>query len=488
VLFMKNKIYTACLSMLMVTKCLAFEINNYQNAWNKLIKNPQNLKKFVTNMPLGADLHCHVSGAVATEQLVKLAQEQQYCINDRFVISKPIAGSCPNANFTNVFLRSAANQKKTLEAWSMQNFVPNKDEDNKTHFFDAFKKFSLVAHENQVEVITTIINDAHSQYIQYLELMLGMHGEIPKVALPAENHAIADVLNNPEYTKYIQDNIAYFANLKNAIKTKTPWLGNDVDVAWILEIKRNQPFEHFWINAVLAFAITDKVHDIVAINMVEPEYALIASQDYVKQIKLLEILHLYFPKVKIVMHAGELPVDVAQHSSVDHIATVLEYLQPLRIGHGAVIAYEKNQEKTIANMAQQSIPIEINLSSNEKILGIKGSQHPLKTYIKKQVPVVISSDNPGISKSNLSAEYLKALNEHKISLADLIQANRNSLTYSLLSGKSLWKDSKKAIPVNDCQFFKSNQCIRFIANNPKAYQQWLLEENLDSYFKTSLPL
>jgi adenosine deaminase len=309
-----------------------------------------------------------------------------------------------------------------------------------------------------------------------------MHGKKPVVKLSAENNHIEDVLHHPAYKKYIQKNIQYYSQLKTKVKLYTPWLGEDVDLAWILEIKRNQPFEKFWKDAVLVFAIANKVSDIVAINMVQPEYASYAQQDYVKQMKLLEILKLYYPKVKVVIHAGEVPVEFAKQSQVDHIKIALDTLNPFRIGHGTMITYEKDYSSTLAKMAKANIPVEINLTSNDQVLGINAQNHPLQIYLKSDVPVVISSDDPGVSRNNLSHEYMRAILEQKMTLEQIIQANRNSLNYSLLPGKSLWKDLTQAIPVNDCRFMKSYQCIDYISKNPKAYQQWVLENNLEYYF------
>jgi adenosine deaminase len=483
---MKNKFWLwLCLGTI-ANHGMALDIKTYQNSWDLMVKNPQQLKQFINGMPIGADLHCHASGAVSTEKLVNIAKENHYCIDSNYRISYPINGVCENAKFTDEFLNSPYAQKKTIEAWSMQNFHAYGREDGKTHFFKTFEKFNILPKENWPAVIADVVDQAHDQHIQYLELMLSMHGKKPNVVLSADNHHIEDVLNHPAYKKYIQNNVLYFSHLKNKVKLNTPWLGEDVDLAWILEIKRNQPFEQFWKDAVMVFAIANKVPDIVAINMVQAEYASYAQNDYTKQMKLLEILKLYYPKVKVVIHAGEVPAEFAKQSDVDHIQTALNFVKPTRIGHGTMISYEKEYTKTLDEMAKDNIPVEINLTSNDQILGVSAKNHPVQTYLKAHVPIVISSDDPGVSRNNLSHEYYRAVVEQKLSLDEIIKANRNSLTYSLLPGHSLWKDSEKAIPVNNCQFMKSYQCINYISKNPKAYQQWVLENNLETYFLQNL--
>jgi adenosine deaminase len=465
---------------------MAFEPKEYQMAWNQLLKHPQELKTFIDGMPIGADLHCHASGAVRTEALVNIAKENHYCIDKHYQLSHPVGEQCVNAQFTDKLLKIPYYQQKTIQAWSMEQFRPNQKEDNKTHFFKTFEKFDFLPKENWPKVVAEVVNQAHHEHVQYLELMLSMQGVAPLTHLSPKDHHIEDVLHHPEYKAYIQSNIEYFKNLKKRVHQLTPWLGEDVDISWILEIKRNQAFDKFWVDAVMAFAITNQVPDILAVNLVQPEYAKYAKNDYSLQMKFLKILKLYYPRVKIVIHAGELPSDIAQHSKVQHIKMALEDAQPTRIGHGTMILYEKDYQNTLKALKDKDIPVEINLTSNDQILNVKANNHPLKVYLQAAVPVVISSDDPGISRNRLSHEYLRAIREHNLSLDQIIRANRNSLSYSLLPGQSIWKDNQYNSLVHHCQSLKSKQCIDFISKNPKAYQQWVLENDLDLYFANHL--
>lgn len=478
-----KKIFSILLSFCLCSHVgMAFEPKNYQASWNQLLFHPKELQSFLDGMPIGADLHCHASGAASTESLVKIAQEHHYCMDTNYKLIEPVNGVCVNGHWTDKLLNQPYYRQKTIEAWSMQNFHASAKEDNKTHFFKTFEKFSYLPKENWPQVIADVVNIAHQEHVQYLELMLSMRGKKPHVTLSPQQYHIADVLKHPEFKNYIHDNIQYYSQLKQEVKKNSPYLGQDVDVAWILEIKRNQPFEKFWVDAVMAFAITNKVPDIVAVNLVQPEYAEYANNDYLTQMKFLQILKLYYPKVKLVIHAGEIPEKTAIQSDIDHIRLALDYLQPARIGHGTMINYEKYSAKTLDFMRDNNIPVEINLTSNDQILDVKGQQHPLRTYLKAGIPIVISSDDPGVSRNRISFEYMRAIQEHGLSLDEVIQANRNSLTYSLLPGNSLWQDNLKAIPVKSCQLMKSKQCIDFISKNPKAYQQWVLEDDLELYF------
>lgn len=462
----------------------SFDFNAYEAKWNQLIQQPHALQEFLNKMPKGADLHLHASGAVSTEKLVELAKTKHYCINKQFEISEPIDNKCSHAYFTDYFFQSPYYRQKAVEAWSMQNFHQTPLEDNKTHFFKTFEKFSFLPAKSWPKVIADVVDKAHDQHIQYLELMVSMHGKKPSISFSAQKHHIGDVLHDKNCQQYIKENIQYFRGLKKQVQAQTPWLGEDVDVSWILEIKRNQSFDEFWVDAVMVYAIANRVHDIVAVNMVQPEYDGYAQSDYIKQMQFLHLLSQYFPNVKLVLHAGEVPTELVNQDGVSHLQTALDYLEPKRIGHGTDLMHEKDPGKILSLMKNKDIAVEINLTSNEQILEIKLDAHPLRNYLKGEVPVVISSDDPGVSRNDLSHEYFKAITEQHMSLKEMIQANRNSLTYSLLQGKSIWENSHEGILVKNCTNLNSVSCLRFVSKNTKAYHQWLLEQDLKTYFDT----
>jgi adenosine deaminase len=86
----------------------------------------------------------------------------------------------------------------------------------------------------------------------------------------------------------------------------------------------------------------------------------------------------------------------------------------------------------MARMAREGIAVEINLTSNDVILGVKGEVHPLGLYRRHGVPFVLSTDDAGVLRSDMTAEYVRAVREQGLSYRDLKQASRNSLTYSFL--------------------------------------------------------
>ena len=56
------------------------------------------------------------------------------------------------------------------------------------------------------------------------------------------------------------------------------------------------------------------------------------------------------------------------------------------------------------------------------------------------MPVVIATDDEGVSRSDITHEYQRAAEEQSASYVELKQISRNSAEYSFLPGQSLWGD------------------------------------------------
>jgi len=59
-----------------------------------------------------------------------------------------------------------------------------------------------------------------------------------------------------------------------------------------------------------------------------------------------------------------------------------------RIGHGVSVAWEKDLPGLLAQMAQDGVMVEINLTSNESILGIAGDAIPCRCITVPACPSV----------------------------------------------------------------------------------------------------
>jgi adenosine deaminase len=76
--------------------------------------------------------------------------------------------------------------------------------------------------------------------------------------------------------------------------------------------------------------------------------------------------------------------------------------------------------------------VEINLTSNDLILNVRGKDHPLPAYRAAGVPIVLSTDDAGVSRIDLTNEYFRAARDYRLGYRELKEIARNSLTYSFL--------------------------------------------------------
>ena len=130
-------------------------------------------------------------------------------------------------------------------------------------------------------------------------------------------------------------------------------------------------------------------------------------------------------------------------------------------------------------MAERNVFVEICLTSNDSILGVSGLNHPFPIYRKYGVPVALSTDDQGVSRSNMTQEYMRAVQTYGLTYADLKQMSRQSLEHSFLPGESLWsdtKDFKLAAPCATSDTKPATTCQKLLDTNEKARVQWALEK------------
>ena len=169
-----------------------------------------------------------------------------------------------------------------------------------------------------------------------------------------------------------------------------------------------------------------------------------------------------------------------------HIHDSVTVAQANRIGHGVDVMHETDADGLLKEMARRNVMVEICLTSNDVILGVSGREHPLATYLKYGVPVALATDDEGVSRSEISREYLRAVQDQGLGYLQMKMLDRNSLEYAFIGGASLWSDAKKAAPVSQCTSdlaamkVTSSGCRQFIDGSEKAKLQWKLEEQLRS--------
>jgi adenosine deaminase len=216
-------------------------------------------------------------------------------------------------------------------------------------------------------------------------------------------------------------------------------------------------------NLVVSFKAAKKDSLIVGVNIVAPEDDPVSMHDYWLHMQMFAYCHQKNPSIKYSMHAGEITEGFVQPEELTwHISAAVYNAGAQRIGHGIDIVYEKNNYQLLNYMSKNHVAVEINLSSNEYILGVKTDAHPILLYNRYHVPIVICTDDAAINRSSLTEQYiLLALRYKEISYSDIKNFVYNSITYSFLD-----KQKKEALKKDlDERFKKFEQYI--LSNQPK---------------------
>jgi adenosine deaminase len=133
-------------------------------------------------------------------------------------------------------------------------------------------------------------------------------------------------------------------------------------------------------------------------------------------------------------------------------------------------------------MASRQVLVEIALTSNDVILGVRGAEHPVTRYLQAGIPIALVTDDEGVSRIDLTNEFVRAARDYAFSYATLKRFVRNSLEYGFLKGKSLWDDEAAGRPVAVCAAVPAaDACRQFLAANARAGVQWKVERELDAF-------
>jgi len=232
----------------------------------------------------------------------------------------------------------------------------------------------------------------------------------------------------------------------------------------------------------------DPQSKVVATNLVQGEDGLNSMQNFSLHMQMLKFLRPLYPRAHVTLHAGELaPGLVPPDGLTFHIRESVMIARAERIGHGVDIMHEIGAFELLKEMARRNVMVEICLSSNDLILGISGSHHPLATYLEYNVPVALATDDEGVARSEISMEFLKAAEEQGLGYIQLKTFARNSLQYAFIPGESLWSDGRKFVPVAQCardvedMKLTSNSCRQFLTANEKSKLQWQLEQDFRAF-------
>jgi adenosine deaminase len=226
----------------------------------------------------------------------------------------------------------------------------------------------------------------------------------------------------------------------------------------------------------------------VGLNMVQPEEGELSIRDYRLHMRMLEYLRRIYPRGHIALHAGELvPGLVKPEELTYHIREAVEVGQAERIGHGVDLIHEDNWPQLLATMRRRHVMVESPLTSNEQILGVSGWEHPFPIYDAAGVPITLATDDEGISRTDLTHEYQRAVTAYHLGYRDLKTLARTALDHAFLDGERLWRGPDDFHPAPACSSDRlgtanpSPACRWLLTTSPKAALQWRLEAALAAF-------
>jgi len=270
-----------------------------------------------------------------------------------------------------------------------------------------------------------------------------------------------------------------------------PDAGCQVTVRYLYQVLRGLPRATVFAQILLGFELAQADPRFVGLNLVMPEDWYVPMHDFDLHMKMIDYLHTLYPKVHISLHAGELSMGLVPPDGLrSHIRKSIELGHAERIGHGVSVMDEDDALGLLKEMAQKKVLVEICLTSNDLILGVAGANHPLPVYIQHGVPVTLATDDEGVSRTDMTHEYLRAVATYDLPYPELKRMARLSLEHSFLSGSSLWADTDEFHAVAACaadrastQDTPSVPCSRFLADSDRAKVQWQLEREFAKFEK-----
>ncbi len=421
------------------------------------------LTLMMTMMPKGGDLHHHYSGSIYAETFLDWVKERKACVWQadnparekafKFTIwSEPDKltpeerADCLDADV----ILSADNNgfyRELLSIWSDKDFYNHSHQQTPPdqHFFDTFFYIGGISSAHPDVGLRQLKARAIAENVQYIETMLGQppRGQNEALAGPIEalapNASDADIQAalTPFYdflaadegtAKAVKDYVAALDRMSEGLDD------GDFKVRFQTFVVRNDPRARVFSGLYSSFVAASAGGKVVGVNIVGPENRPVSMRDYSLHMRMFAFLKQKFPAVKLSLHAGELALGMVPPEGLqNHIREAVEIAGAQRIGHGVDVAHERDATSLLRLMREKKVAVEINLTSNEFILGVKGEAHPILLYRHAGVPFVISTDDSGVSRNNLSAEYVLFASRYRPTYDMLKETAFNGIRLSFLS-------------------------------------------------------
>ncbi|MEU3373935.1 adenosine deaminase [Streptomyces sp. NPDC006660] len=483
------------------------ELAAVQAYMGHLTHSPTELRRFLADLPKGGDLHHHLQGAVRAESLIGYAARDGKCVDVTTWVVAPNAGPCASGSRP---ARDAEEpgpfRRDVIRAWSMRDFALPPDGDpgpGHDHFFDTFGKFGAAATGHDADMLAEAARASAKEHSGYLETLVTpaagpLSRLVDRLHLQDPDAAHLDAFRStltadPGFEALVRQAAT---DTDRSVRDHRALLGCDrpaapracdVAIRFDYQVLRAQDPRDVFAQLILGFELVRRrLGGFVGVNMVQPEDAPIALRDYTSHMKMVGFLKARAPEVRVSLHAGELVKGLKGVDDRDlsfHINEAVEVAGADRIGHGVDLVHERDPEALTARMRRRHVLVEAPLISNTQILRVSGAAHPLRAYLDHGVPVALATDDPGVSRTDLTDVYQRGVIEQGLTVTELRTLARASLDHAFVEGRDLWAEQDRydtfARPCRDdtpdSHRRPGPSCRAFLATSPKAALQWRLE-------------
>ena len=424
----------------------------YERSFDANVPNIALLNLFFTQMPKGGDLHHHYSGSIYAETYLEWVKNKHWYIDSCTFKIVPIKNNdgCKALSVDELIANDTL-YRKLLTLWSDKDFSNHSHEQlpPDSNFFNTFGYFSPISDQYMDVGLNIIKERAINENVSYIESMLSRVGlssseffnsdeikmfnnELRNASTQEEVNALLERISivyehSPAFNAKVQNFVKELERRHQGIDTETFTMRYQTYAIRVVE-----PLQ-VYTDLLAGYKAVQSTPLLVGVNIVAPENNTIAINDYTLHMRMFNYLMTKYPNVHRTLHAGELTLGMVEPKELlFHISQARNIAGAERIGHGVDVMYEK-EPLLLLEALKKYAAIEINLTSNEFILGVKESEHPYSIYAAYGVPIVISTDDSGVSRANLSHEYVLLASRYHPSYKTIKTYVYNSIDYSFLT-------------------------------------------------------
>lgn len=415
------------------------------------------LTAFFSAMPKGGDLHHHYSGSIYTETYVSRVVENDFFINPRTLLVQKDTVKGKGRGFVRFSALGdslAFYKQQLMQRWSVKDYN-GVSYPSDLQFFETFGYFGVTSNDSLRAGLLELKNRAIRENVSYIETMftsipcnidlkpMDQYTARLREAQQRRDEAMAQKLLGELFEWLQSRGVKECAASYNAMLEKLhEEAGLDDDrftMRYQNYVVRVVPPLSVFKSLVVAFESTQTSPLLVGVNIVAPENNDVSMADYWLHMQMYKFCNSRYPDVVYSMHAGELVLGMVQPEELTwHIREAVHTARARRIGHGVDLPYEQGSYDLLRYMARNKIAVEINLVSNEFILKVKDDRHPITLYQQFGVPVVISTDDAGVLRTNLTEQFvLLAQRYPEIGYKAIRRFVYNSIDYSFIEDPKL---------------------------------------------------